>query len=84
MDDLSLYAALLRKMKARKRKKPAKSAAHASNDEAMGKSVVIATIGKWKTDRTGRKGFYHVKNVRGNAVLVWRPWAKKKKSRRLI
>jgi len=79
MDDLSLYAALLRKMKARKRKKPVKS-----NDEAMGKSVVIATIGKWKTDRTGRKGFYHVKNVRGNAVLVWRPWAKKKKSRRLI
>jgi hypothetical protein len=83
MDEVALYAALLRKMKARKRRKPAK-ASHASHDNALGKAVKIGTIGKWKTDRTGRKGFYHVKNVRGVAVLMWKPYTKKKKSRRLI
>lgn len=46
---------------------------YGSSDEALGRARKIATVGRYLRDRSGRAGFYYVKNQRGKAVVFWRP-----------
>jgi hypothetical protein len=67
----SLHAALDALVRHRAKRRTTKS--YRSNDASFGKAKRIGVIEKSRRDRKGRLGFYHVKNIRGQAVLFWRP-----------
>lgn len=58
------------------RKRRTKKKAADTDDLSLGKAKMIGSVGKYLKDRKGRAGFYYVKNVRGQAVVYWKPRGK--------